>query len=245
MNTRPNSHNQDGHGSDKILLPTGIVGLLLSLVIGLLLACPTPNQQHTLQIILSLSAAMAAASIPGFLNLHVSSGPTFGIRAGGALAVFVLLYRFGSGPLLDERVAASFSNASCQGQLPVGYFIHQRDLPPNLDPSKVGSLSPDASMGRPVHFSINYKFQPSPGIRDWTQVRAGVWTERYPDPTIFTVFREIERKTVGDCVGTVVSPDAEPSLHTFIPDKGCPLMWARFQHGDGEWAWFGEMQDIR
>jgi hypothetical protein len=227
------------------LLPTGIAGLLFSLVIGLLIACPTPTQQHTLQIVLSISAAMAAASIPGFLNIHISGGSAFGIRAGGALAVFVLLYKFGPAPWFDERVAASFSNASCQGQLPVGMYIHQRDLPPALDPSKVGSLSPDASMGRPVHFSINYTFQPSPGIRDWTQVKPGVWIERYPDPTIFTAFREIERKTLDGCAGTVVSPDVEPSLHTFIPDKGCKLMWARFQHGSGEWAWFGEMQDIR
>lgn len=93
-------------------------GFGLGFVIALLLLAiffpkPTPFQYNVFRIILSLAAAGVAATIPGFIDLNLSAGTQLAIRAGGALAVFVMVYFFNpaqlavqSGPAPD---AFSFS----------------------------------------------------------------------------------------------------------------------------------------
>ena len=62
------------------------VGLVLSLAV--LIPEPTAFQYTVFRIVLALSAAGVATMIPGFLQVEV--GPK--LRAGGALAVFVVVY---------------------------------------------------------------------------------------------------------------------------------------------------------
>ena len=68
-------------------------GLLFVIVLlGLALAIPSPTDfQYTVfRIVLALAAAGVAAMLPGFLSVDISAG----IRAGGALAVFIIVYFF-------------------------------------------------------------------------------------------------------------------------------------------------------
>ena len=51
------------------------------------------NQQfEILRIVLALAGGGVGAVIPGFLELNVKAGTQLALRAGGALAVFVVLY---------------------------------------------------------------------------------------------------------------------------------------------------------
>jgi hypothetical protein len=52
----------------------------------------TGPQFEILRIVLALAGGGVGAVIPGFLDLHMTTGTKVAIRAGGALAVFVVLY---------------------------------------------------------------------------------------------------------------------------------------------------------
>jgi hypothetical protein len=58
------------------------------LVLAIAYPRPTPFQVFVFRTILSVAAAGAAALIPGFLEVEISNW----VRAGGALAVFVIVY---------------------------------------------------------------------------------------------------------------------------------------------------------
>ncbi len=69
------------------------VSFILGLVIlALLVPNPTPFQYTVFRVILSLAAAGVAAVIPGFIELNMKAGARFVIHAGGAIAVFVIVY---------------------------------------------------------------------------------------------------------------------------------------------------------
>jgi hypothetical protein len=74
----------------------GIAFLLLFLVLAKWFPYPTALQYFVFRLLLSLAAAGVAAVTPGFLHLRI---PTWS-RAGGALAVFVLLYSFNPASLV-------------------------------------------------------------------------------------------------------------------------------------------------
>jgi hypothetical protein len=51
------------------------------------------NQQfEILRSVLALAGGGVGAVVPGFLDLHLKAGAKLALRAGGALAVFVVLY---------------------------------------------------------------------------------------------------------------------------------------------------------
>jgi hypothetical protein len=50
------------------------------------------QQFEILRIVLALAGGGVGAVVPGFLDLHLKAGAKLALRAGGALAVFVLLY---------------------------------------------------------------------------------------------------------------------------------------------------------
>jgi hypothetical protein len=52
----------------------------------------TDQQFEILRIVLALAGGGVGAVIPGFLDLNLKSGGKLALRAGGALAVFVVLY---------------------------------------------------------------------------------------------------------------------------------------------------------
>jgi hypothetical protein len=70
------------------LFACAIVFLTLLIVLAIALPEPTPFQLTVFRVVLSLSAAGFAAFIPGFIHFEIK--PT--LRAGGALAVFAIVY---------------------------------------------------------------------------------------------------------------------------------------------------------
>jgi acyl carrier protein len=86
--------------------------VLVVLVISLIVPCPTGTQQRVLQILLALGAAGVVANLPGFLHVELSNQ----IRAGGALAAFVLVMLLNPASWsVTESLAA---NASCSSSAP-------------------------------------------------------------------------------------------------------------------------------
>src|ERR1700685_3870916 len=76
----------------------GTVFVAIFLVVALFLPKPSPFQYSFFRIILALAAAGVAAFIPGFINVSVKGS----VRAGGALAVFVIVYFFNPAKLISE-----------------------------------------------------------------------------------------------------------------------------------------------
>lgn len=69
----------------------GVVFVIVLLGFSALIPRPTPFQYTVYRIVLSLAAAGVAATVPGFLNVNLDAKGV-AIRAGGALAVFVIVY---------------------------------------------------------------------------------------------------------------------------------------------------------
>jgi hypothetical protein len=68
----------------------GVVFVIIMLVIAIWIPRPTESQWFTFRVVLALAAGGVGALIPGLIN--VEAGPY--VRAGGALALFVLVYWF-------------------------------------------------------------------------------------------------------------------------------------------------------
>ena len=223
----------------------GIGLLILVCAVTIYLPCPTVSQIWPLQVSLALAGGMVAGTIPGRIVVSLPKNSALVVRASGAIAVFVLLLELN--PLLSkQRLESTFSNASCQGFSPTQGLAHGNTVvASSLSPQSAQPIRPDDALGRPIHFSVDYTFQPDPGIRDWTQVKPGVWFERYPNGQQFTAFREKGRTTLDGCPGSVLERTSEQGADVFIPDKGCSLMWVRFrQLGSQQWQWFQKMQDV-
>jgi len=69
----------------------GVVFVIVLLGFSAVIPRPTPFQYTVYRIVLALSAAGVAATVPGFLNVSLDA-KGIAIRAGGALAVFVIVY---------------------------------------------------------------------------------------------------------------------------------------------------------
>lgn len=80
----------------------GVTFLATLLVLAVAVPNPTSAQFNIFRTVMALAGGGVAATIPGFLNLRVGGGQRFLIQAGGALAVFVLLYLFPPAGLVAE-----------------------------------------------------------------------------------------------------------------------------------------------
>lgn len=95
MDPPPQSSNTTGgaHLWEKIAaFVFGVIFVTALLSIAIVFPEPTPFQYQVFRIILALACAGVAAVIPGLLDLRTDSLMGLVIRAGGALAVFVLVY---------------------------------------------------------------------------------------------------------------------------------------------------------
>lgn len=70
----------------------GAILLLLLLILAVAISEPTLSQQQIFRIMISLAAACVAAVIPGLLNFSATGWKGIGIKATGALAVFIVVY---------------------------------------------------------------------------------------------------------------------------------------------------------
>lgn len=73
---------------------SGIGFLLLSIGLTFAFSSPTPFQQRIILATFALAGGGFAAEIPGFLKVELSLGQKAAVQAGGALAVFVILFFF-------------------------------------------------------------------------------------------------------------------------------------------------------
>lgn len=77
-----------------VLLCLGIVFFVVSYVTAIKIPEPTPSQLWVFRVIMAMGAACLGALLPGFLELGENKELLeTGLRAGGALAVFIFVYR--------------------------------------------------------------------------------------------------------------------------------------------------------
>lgn len=86
----------------------GTTFVVVMLVIVLFVPEPSPFQRYVFRIVIGLAAAGVAATISGFLRVQLSSG----IRAGGAISVFVIVYFFSPTTLITSSDTNSPSDDS-------------------------------------------------------------------------------------------------------------------------------------
>ena len=80
----------------KLAITFGIAFLLALGVLALFVPHPTPFQYLVFRVVLALAAAGVAAMLPGFLEVNIPNW----LRAGGALAVFVVVYFYNPAALV-------------------------------------------------------------------------------------------------------------------------------------------------
>lgn len=78
----------------------GVVFVVVLLVIAIGFPTPTPFQYTVFRIVLALAAAGVAAMIPGFISVEFKTW----VKAGGALAVFVIVYFVNPASLLTTAI---------------------------------------------------------------------------------------------------------------------------------------------
>ncbi|MCY1276887.1 hypothetical protein D9M70_255600 [compost metagenome] len=219
----------------------GVIGVALLLAVTLTTPCLTPRQGFYLSIALGLMAALVARQIPGALNIDLSPAAFTKVRAGGAIAVFIIIVFAQPLTVVGYDSEERFANTICQGKVPEGKQLDEAKLPPSLNPYEAGPISTDDAMGRLVKFSFYYSFGELAGDREWSQVKPGVWIEAYPNNKLFTAFREVGRMTNFGCSGSVVERQDSSGFKVFIPDKDCEKKWLWFQVGGGPWSFLGSM----
>ncbi len=82
-------------GTNKgVILAFAFGVVFVAALLAFIVAVPNPTieQFEVVRIILALAAGGVAALIPGFLNLQLGTGADLTLRAGGALAVFAVVY---------------------------------------------------------------------------------------------------------------------------------------------------------
>ena len=80
--------NLEKAGERKLALFFGVIFVAAILAISLFIPRPTPFQYTIFRIVLALAAGGFVSMTPGFIEAHVGKY----VRAGGALAVFVIVY---------------------------------------------------------------------------------------------------------------------------------------------------------
>lgn len=78
----------------------GVTFVVTLIVLAVRFPNPTPFQYNVFRTVLALAAAGVGALIPGLLNVELSRAAGLLVRAGGALAVFVLTFFFNPAKLL-------------------------------------------------------------------------------------------------------------------------------------------------
>jgi len=109
-----------------ILLSFGFGAAFLAalLVLVILIPAPSPQQFEIFRIVIAVAVAGIAAAIPGFLELRLSRGTSLGLRAGGALAVFVIVYFYSPAHWLAEARPTGPIIRADYGSLAVGGDIN-------------------------------------------------------------------------------------------------------------------------
>lgn len=90
----------------------GVAFIVTMLILAIFFPRPEPFQYTVFRVTLSLAAGGVAAMIPGFIDLTINPSAALVIRAGGALAVFLVVYFRSPAALVSERSPSEILNAS-------------------------------------------------------------------------------------------------------------------------------------
>lgn len=123
----------------------GVAFVVAMLVLAIKFPRPSPFQYSVFRIVLSLAAAGAAAMIPGFININVNPSTGFLIRAGGALAVFVIVFFFNPAQLAIQTRAGTREDGTDQ---PVAANSPLQPVWDLLDPSLQDAFALAATAAR-------------------------------------------------------------------------------------------------
>jgi hypothetical protein len=85
-----------------------VVFVVALLVLAIAFPNPTPFQYNVFRIILALAAAGFAATIPGFISVEIGTW----LRAGGALAVFAIVYFYNPAQIVAQPSGPSLSQGA-------------------------------------------------------------------------------------------------------------------------------------
>jgi hypothetical protein len=89
-----------GPATEKaVAVVCGVVFVAIMLAVAIFIPSPTASQERVFRIVLALAAAGFVSMTPGFLNVEISSW----VKAGGALAVFVLTFFYNPGSLAAKK----------------------------------------------------------------------------------------------------------------------------------------------
>ena len=102
----------------------GVVFVAVLLLIAIKIPRPTPFQYTVFRIVLALAAAGVAAFIPGLIGVEMSSA----IKAGGAMAVFVIVYFYSPAAMPD---AAAWIALTADWKAPRAFNLPPTE--PNMD----------------------------------------------------------------------------------------------------------------
>jgi len=94
----------------------GVIFVVVLLILAIVFPHPTPFQYLVFRIVLALAASGIAALVPGFIEVNVSKW----LRAGGAIAIFVLVYFFSPADLVTEPARSTKEDSEIV-QLALGY----------------------------------------------------------------------------------------------------------------------------
>ncbi len=101
----------------------GVIFLSLILAIAILIPNPTRFQYEIFRITIALAAGGAAAVVPGILNVRIGSF----ITAGGALAVFVVVYFYSPAQLAVEEMHSNMNQDSSSFVRPIPTVVDPPD----------------------------------------------------------------------------------------------------------------------
>jgi hypothetical protein len=93
----------------------GVVFVVTMLVLAIVFPRPEPFQYMVFRVTLALAAAGVAAMIPGFITFNFNPSAAVLIRAGGALAVFVIVYFMNPAGLVAESPPSRVLAAGAEG----------------------------------------------------------------------------------------------------------------------------------
>ena len=94
---------QTAHSWEKIaVFIFGVTFVVVMLIIAVSIKAPTDFQVFVFRVVLALAASGIGAIVPGFLHVEWKPKTKLCIRAGGAIALFLIVYLINPPALLSD-----------------------------------------------------------------------------------------------------------------------------------------------
>jgi len=193
----------------------GVGFVIALLVLAIKFPRPTPFQHNVFRVVLSLAAAGTAAMIPGFINIKVNPSTGLLIRAGGALAVFVIVFFFKPAQMAIQTRVATREDETDPRAAAIPPLQPVWDL---LDPSLQDAFALAATAARREDkdyistrtlFAAFRRLGNAPLAAFFDQLPAGALPESIPDNVV------VDQAAIGDIQS--LSPCVQGSITNLSP----------------------------